>query len=195
MYLTKSSASAISISSSSSSQSSIHQPSIFSHVQFHIAAFSCIVYLIPLNYQDLELAAILLLNTIEEAPVNTTRREFSTNQDHRKREGATMSMFASTFRWLQRKRYQYEVTFSLYMLTPTEKFIFNSFLFLFFSMIIIAMTLYLPQHITFLTNRAWFYYNGDESAKSALTSASPILDAVVKETVGMTTMAGAGKEL
>jgi hypothetical protein len=28
-------------------------------------------------------------------------------------------------RWLQRKRYQYEVTFSLYMLTPTEKFIFS----------------------------------------------------------------------
>lgn len=30
-------------------------------------------------------------------------------------------------RWLQRKRYQYEVTFSLYMLTPTEKFIFSTF--------------------------------------------------------------------
>ena len=28
-------------------------------------------------------------------------------------------------RWLQRKRYQYEVTFSLYMMTPTEKFIFS----------------------------------------------------------------------
>lgn len=28
-------------------------------------------------------------------------------------------------RWLDRKRYQYEVTFSLYMLTPTEKFIFS----------------------------------------------------------------------
>jgi hypothetical protein len=26
-------------------------------------------------------------------------------------------------RWLQRKRYQYEVTFGLYMMTPTEKFI------------------------------------------------------------------------
>ncbi|KAH8683371.1 hypothetical protein BGZ60DRAFT_400023 [Tricladium varicosporioides] len=86
-----------------------------------------------------------------------------------------MSMFASTFRWLQRKRYQYEVTFSLYMLTPTEKFIFNSFLFLFFSMIIIAMTLYLPQHIAFLTNRAWFYYNGDESTKAVIESASSML--------------------
>ncbi|THV47449.1 hypothetical protein BGAL_0310g00120 [Botrytis galanthina] len=106
-----------------------------------------------------------------------------------------MSMFASTFRWLQRKRYQYEVTFSLYMLTPTEKFIFNSFLFLFFSMIIIAMTLYLPQHITFLTSRAWFYYNGDESAKSALTSASPVIEAVAKETIAKAVAVGAGKEL
>jgi len=107
-----------------------------------------------------------------------------------------MSMFASTFRWLQRKRYQYEVTFSLYMLTPTEKFIFNSFLFLFFSMIIIAMTLYLPQHITFLTNRAWFYYNGDEAAKTALTSTSPVLvEAVVKETIAKAAVVGAGREL
>lgn len=28
-------------------------------------------------------------------------------------------------RWLQKKNYQYEVTFALYMLTPTEKFIFS----------------------------------------------------------------------
>ncbi|EMC96529.1 hypothetical protein BAUCODRAFT_33896, partial [Baudoinia panamericana UAMH 10762] len=33
-------------------------------------------------------------------------------------------------KWLQKKNYQYEVTFALYMLTPTEKFIFNSILFL-----------------------------------------------------------------
>ncbi|KAH8600868.1 hypothetical protein B0O99DRAFT_609682 [Bisporella sp. PMI_857] len=99
-----------------------------------------------------------------------------------------MSMVASSFRWLQRKKYQYEVTFSLYMLTPTEKFIFNSFLFLFFSMIIIAMTLYLPQHIAFLTNRAWFYYNGDENGKTVVQSVlesptSTILVEKIKETV------------
>lgn len=34
---------------------------------------------------------------------------------------------SSLLRWFQRKRYQYEVTFSLYMLTPTEKFIFSEF--------------------------------------------------------------------
>jgi hypothetical protein len=29
-------------------------------------------------------------------------------------------------KWLQRKNYQYEVTFALYMLTPTEKFVFST---------------------------------------------------------------------
>lgn len=38
-----------------------------------------------------------------------------------------MSVLASTFRWLKLKRYQYEVTLSLYVLTPTEKFIFSMF--------------------------------------------------------------------
>ena len=36
-------------------------------------------------------------------------------------------------------------------------------------MIIIAITLYLPQHLTFLSNRMIFYYNGDDSAKTAGT--------------------------
>ena len=30
-------------------------------------------------------------------------------------------------KWLQKKNYQYEVTFSLYMLTPTEKFVFSKY--------------------------------------------------------------------
>lgn len=32
----------------------------------------------------------------------------------------------SLLRWLKRKRYQYEVTFGLYMMTPTEKFILST---------------------------------------------------------------------
>jgi len=32
----------------------------------------------------------------------------------------------SLLRWAQRKRYQYEVTFGLYMMTPTEKFILST---------------------------------------------------------------------
>ena len=94
---------------------------------------------------------------------------------------------ASIFRWLQLKRYQYELTFSLYMLTPTEKFVFSmlplrlllllptatasdqhshadSFVFLVLSMIIIAATLYLPEHVVTIARRVSFYWGGEESA-------------------------------
>jgi hypothetical protein len=37
-------------------------------------------------------------------------------------------------------------------------------------MILIAACLYLPQHIAFLINRAWFYYQGDQESKDALSS-------------------------
>jgi hypothetical protein len=39
---------------------------------------------------------------------------------------AVMLYPSALLRWFQRKRYQYEVTFSLYMLTSTEKFIFST---------------------------------------------------------------------
>ena len=71
-------------------------------------------------------------------------------------------------------------------------------------MIIIAMTLYLPQHIAFLTNRAWFYYNGDESAKAAVHSivesatntvlVEKVKETIVKATTGSTIL-DATKEL
>lgn len=105
-----------------------------------------------------------------------------------------MPYISSLFRWLQRKRYQYEVTFSLYMLTPTEKFIFSaltasgclastlititdSFLFLFLSMIIIAASLYLPEHISSIVRRLCFYWGGDETAavKSGIGSTGSIM--------------------
>jgi hypothetical protein len=92
---------------------------------------------------------------------------------------------SSLLRWFQRKRYQYEVTFSLYMLTPTEKFIFSecsitalcsilqlchllitsqfldSILFLFLSMVSIAVALYLPRHVSIIAHRAYYYLSGD----------------------------------
>lgn len=37
----------------------------------------------------------------------------------------TPSYLTSFIRWVQLKKYQYEVTFSLYMLTPAEKAIFS----------------------------------------------------------------------
>jgi len=32
-----------------------------------------------------------------------------------------------TYKWIQKKRYRYNVTLALYMLTPTERFIFSTF--------------------------------------------------------------------
>ncbi|KAK5676742.1 hypothetical protein LTS10_010505 [Elasticomyces elasticus] len=64
-------------------------------------------------------------------------------------------------KWLQKKNYQYEVTFSLYMLTPTEKFVFNSVLFLTISMLSTACILYLPDHVVEVSRRTYYYFAGD----------------------------------
>ncbi|KAK0720861.1 hypothetical protein B0H67DRAFT_462131, partial [Lasiosphaeris hirsuta] len=64
-------------------------------------------------------------------------------------------------KWIQLKIYQLEVTFSVYIFTPIEKFIFYSVLFLIFSLTFIATVLYLPQHVQFILSRAWFYMHGD----------------------------------
>jgi len=64
-------------------------------------------------------------------------------------------------KWLQRKNYQYEVTFALYMLTPTEKFVFNSILFLAMAMFLIASILYLPDHLATISRRTYYYFIGD----------------------------------
>ncbi|KAI1099874.1 hypothetical protein F4804DRAFT_66444 [Jackrogersella minutella] len=66
-------------------------------------------------------------------------------------------------RWLRLKQYQIEVTFGVYMFTPTEKFAFWSVVFLLCSLLTIATVLYLPQHVLFILHRAWFYVNGGDS--------------------------------
>ncbi|KAI9802022.1 MAG: hypothetical protein M1825_003078 [Sarcosagium campestre] len=91
----------------------------------------------------------------------------STTRSYQSRHQQSRSSSSPLLRWLSEKRYQYEVTFSLYMLTPTEKFIFNSFLFLVLSMIVIAASLYLPQHVREIGNRAWWYYSGGEEVGGA----------------------------
>jgi len=77
---------------------------------------------------------------------------------------AAMLYPSAMLRWFQRKRYQYEVTFSLYMLTSTEKFIFNSVLFLLLSLLIIAASLYLPEHLSIIANRILYYVSGNQQS-------------------------------
>ncbi|KAI0810623.1 hypothetical protein GGR55DRAFT_678588 [Xylaria sp. FL0064] len=82
----------------------------------------------------------------------------------RTKEPENQSVFQRFGRWISLKQYQIEVTFGVYMFTPTEKFIFWSLVFLLSAMGTIATILYLPQHILFVINRAWFYVNGGESS-------------------------------
>ncbi|KAJ6259736.1 hypothetical protein Dda_5374 [Drechslerella dactyloides] len=70
-------------------------------------------------------------------------------------------MSITTF--IRRKVYQFEVTLSPYMLTSTEKIVFNTFILLFLGFLIAAITLYLPQHVQTIARRAYFYVVGDES--------------------------------
>ncbi|KAL1583016.1 hypothetical protein WHR41_08474 [Cladosporium halotolerans] len=96
-------------------------------------------------------------------------------------------------KWVQKKKYQYEVTFALYMLTPTEKFVFNSILFLFVSMLGIAAALYLPDHITIIARRSFYYWAGDASlgnssykaADTIWQTAARATDAVVDAVSGL----------
>lgn len=84
--------------------------------------------------------------------------------EYRTKQPENLSAPQRLGRWLSLKQYQIEVTFGVYMFTPTEKFIFWSVVFLLSAMGSIATILYLPQHILFIINRAWFYVSGGESS-------------------------------
>ncbi|OJD17989.1 hypothetical protein AJ78_01946 [Emergomyces pasteurianus Ep9510] len=104
------------------------------------------------------------------------------------------SIISSLIRWLRLKNYQYEVTISLYMLTPTEKFIFNTLLLLITSMLLTAAYVYLPDHITTISKRIWYYWAGDaftdfpfvsiSSSASAAGTAKTALSAVQQDGYG-----------
>ncbi|ETN40328.1 uncharacterized protein HMPREF1541_04604 [Cyphellophora europaea CBS 101466] len=86
--------------------------------------------------------------------------------------GATSKSPLSSFtRWLQIKKYQYEVTTSLYMLTPTEKFVFNVIILVLFTLLVAAAVAYLPNHIAVISNRLWYYVHGEFLYATAGTAA------------------------
>ncbi|KAK0739803.1 hypothetical protein B0T21DRAFT_363353 [Apiosordaria backusii] len=105
-------------------------------------------------------------------------------------EKLTMSPLDKFSKWLELKIYQLEVTMSVYMFTPMEKFIFYSILFLLTSLTLIATVLYLPHHIAFIVGRAWFYMHGEalDSAAAAAAAAgatSSTLGKVAETTAGI----------
>ncbi|KAJ0114938.1 hypothetical protein J7T55_004681 [Diaporthe amygdali] len=95
---------------------------------------------------------------------------------------SSVSPYQSLTKWLSLKVYQVEVTYSVYIFTPLEKFIFWSVVFLLFSLTAIATILYLPHHIMFLAGRAWFYIHGDSAVEAARETARSLAQHVAATT-------------
>ncbi|CEJ59499.1 hypothetical protein PMG11_08123 [Penicillium brasilianum] len=70
-------------------------------------------------------------------------------------------ILTSLVRWVRLKIYQYEVTFAIYMLTPTEKFIFNSLLLTLTTMIATGIYIYLPDHLRAIYGHLYYYWAGE----------------------------------
>jgi hypothetical protein len=61
----------------------------------------------------------------------------------------------------------------------------DSLVFLILSAVIIATSMYLPQHISTIASRAYFYYSGDEGAAAGLSS-SPVPNTLLQHQTGAT---------
>ncbi|EEH48697.1 uncharacterized protein PADG_04776 [Paracoccidioides brasiliensis Pb18] len=94
------------------------------------------------------------------------------------------SIISSFLRWLRLKNYQYEVTVALYMLTPTEKFIFNTLLLLITSMLLTAAYVYLPNHVATISKRIWYYWAGDTFTDPPFANVTAAVTAAVASTTG-----------
>lgn len=111
----------------------------------------------------------------------------------------TVPPLTSLIKWLQLKNYQYEVTFSLYMLTYTEKIVFNSILFVLTSLLVTAAYLYLPAHMYVIYTRVWYYIsgeftNGNGSGGSIMDSITDALKATKEIVVSQTASSVIAKE-
>ncbi|EAT91200.1 hypothetical protein SNOG_01551 [Parastagonospora nodorum SN15] len=88
------------------------------------------------------------------------------------------------------------------MLTSTEKFIFtdtrrlDSVLFLLLSLLIIAASLYLPDHLTIIANRLFYYFSGnEETLATGAQKAGQLLESsrALTTTQGLSAAAAAGR--
>ncbi|OJJ43814.1 hypothetical protein ASPZODRAFT_31105, partial [Penicilliopsis zonata CBS 506.65] len=70
-------------------------------------------------------------------------------------------IISSLNRWIRLKIYQYEVTFAVYMLTPTEKFIFNFLLLTLITMMATGAYIYLPDHVRTIYGHLYYYWDGE----------------------------------
>jgi hypothetical protein len=99
------------------------------------------------------------------------------------------SAVSSFIRWLKLKNYQYEVTFSLYMLSPTERIIFSMppchhlhcarltftadvIILTLFSLLVTAASMYLPDHMHQIYTRIWYYLHGNTASAAQAVKAT-----------------------
>ncbi|KAH8695092.1 hypothetical protein BGW36DRAFT_428980 [Talaromyces proteolyticus] len=95
------------------------------------------------------------------------------------------SVLTSFVRWLRLKNYQYEVTFALYMLTPTEKFIFNSLVISLLTLLITAAYVYLPNHVASIYGHLVYYLTADVSMiQDYIPSANSVLKGAASSSTG-----------
>jgi len=71
-----------------------------------------------------------------------------------------VSLFARFIKSLQLMYYQYEVTFSAYVLTPGEKTVLNTIVLSIFSLLLVGIIAYLPPLMTRAVVRLGWLYNG-----------------------------------
>ncbi|KAK9485095.1 hypothetical protein V1527DRAFT_468082 [Lipomyces starkeyi] len=70
------------------------------------------------------------------------------------------SLCTSIKKW----KYRYDVTLPLYVMTPAEQLILNSFFFIGFSLLATAVYKYTPVQIQLWIGRAYYYYSGVDTA-------------------------------
>ncbi|KAJ5127654.1 hypothetical protein N7448_008433 [Penicillium atrosanguineum] len=95
-------------------------------------------------------------------------------------------ILTSLVRWVRLKIYQYEVTFAIYMLTPTEKFIFNSLLLTLITMIAAGIYIYLPDHLRSIYAHMYYYAVGERPfISSRLSSMSSVFGESATRSLGV----------
>ncbi|KAK9352585.1 hypothetical protein V1505DRAFT_392436 [Lipomyces doorenjongii] len=70
------------------------------------------------------------------------------------------SLWVFTKKW----KYRYDVTMPLYVMTPTEQLILNSFFFIGFVLLATAVYKYTPIQIQLVVRRAYYYYSGVDTS-------------------------------
>ncbi|KAK9474187.1 uncharacterized protein V1510DRAFT_305849 [Dipodascopsis tothii] len=72
--------------------------------------------------------------------------------------------------FLQRLKYQYYITFPLYVMTPMERLVLNTFVAICLGLLTTTIYLYFPTQLRRLFVRAYYYCTGMDTESSAFLS-------------------------